>query len=143
MVPWLRRVWRSFGPGRHGRTRPRGRRPLTFELLEGRDLPSVTVTELPTPTAGSKPAWITSGPDGALWFTEFAKGQVGRITTAGAVTEYALPGPNSRPEGIASGPDGALWFTEFGAAQVGRITTAGAVTEYALLRTGTQPYGIA
>ena len=71
---------------------------------------------------------ITSGPDGAIWFTA-ANGTVGRITTAGLVTEFAAPSYGLL-SGITTGPDGALWFT-CATGQVGRITTAGVVTEYA------------
>src|SRR5437764_1215771 len=102
MVSWFRRVWRRFTPGRNGRKRRRARRPLTFEVLEGRDLLSVTFTELPTPTAGSGPAGIASDPDGALWFTESSGNQIGRVTTAGVFTEYAIPTASSRPWGIAA-----------------------------------------
>ena len=93
----------------------------------------------------SWPADITSGPDGALWFTEsmirpapFGYA-IGRITTSGAITitEYAIPSGNAG-DCIAAGPDGALWFTEFGG--IGRITTSGAVTEYT---TFGYPIGIA
>jgi streptogramin lyase len=42
-----------------------------------------TITEFPTPTANSGPTGITTGPDGALWFTEGGANQIGRITTAG------------------------------------------------------------
>ena len=31
---------------------------------------ALTFTEFPTPTAGSQPTVITTGPDGALWFVE-------------------------------------------------------------------------
>jgi virginiamycin B lyase len=83
---------------------------------------------------------ISSGPDRALWFTEFDR--VGRISTAGAVTTFPLPN-FSPPPGvwkIAAGPDGALWFTENGFmgtpggtalyGKVGRITTAGSIKEF-------------
>jgi virginiamycin B lyase len=90
---------------------------------------------------------ITTGPDGALWFTEVGTltqgggtntsgGKIGRITTAGVVTEYALPTPNTGPLHITAGPDGELWFTEyrFGGddQKIGRITTAGVMTEYSV-----------
>jgi hypothetical protein len=41
------------------------------------------------PTAGSMPADITVGPDGAMWFTESATNKIGRITPGGAITDYA------------------------------------------------------
>ncbi|HWE54008.1 MAG TPA: hypothetical protein VG435_00770 [Acidimicrobiales bacterium] len=50
---------------------------------------------------------ITTGPDGALWFT--GTGIVGRITTAGVITDFA----DSRFEnvgGIVAGPGGAMWL---------------------------------
>ena len=77
---------------------------------------TVTFTEYPIPTAPNSPQGITTGPDGALWFTEYY-GKIGRITTAGVVTEYPVPTAGSQPNGIASGPDGALWFTENGGEQ--------------------------
>jgi virginiamycin B lyase len=92
-------------------------------------------------TSSSAPLGITSGPDGALWFTEFEGNQIGRITTAGALTEYPVVTSLSEPESIASGSDGALWFTEKSAAKIGRITTAGAMTEYPLTA-GAGPLGI-
>src|ERR1022692_376814 len=46
---------------------------------------------VPVPTAFAWPAGIAAGPDGALWFAEFNKSKIGRITTAGDITEYAVP----------------------------------------------------
>src|SRR5229473_1064862 len=80
----------------------------------------------------SKPSGIAAGPDGALWFTNYGNGSIGRITTAGKVTTYTDPSI-SLPYGIAAGPDGALWFTELFTSyqsSIGRITTAGKVTNY-------------
>ncbi len=75
---------------------------------------------------------IVTGPDGALWFTEFNPlGKIWRITVAGALTEYAVPGAQSYPSGITVGPDSALWFTQNGN-KIGRITVGGAVTQYPL-----------
>ena len=78
---------------------------------------------------------ITSGPDGAVWFTE--SGGVGRITTSGTITEYPLPGPVSCSS-LAAGPDGALWCWQVQQtgpiipvqAYVFRISTAGVVTVF-------------
>ena len=69
---------------------------------------------------------ITSGPDGALWFT--ADEAIGRITTSGRITMFPLP-TGSSGSGITSGPDGALWFTEY-RGKIGRITTSGTTTEF-------------
>jgi len=84
--------------------------------------------EFPTPTANSNPPGITTGPDGALWFTEY--NNIGRITTAGVITEFPLSPPDG-PLGITTGPDGALWFSDQ-TGSIGRITTAGVITEFPL-----------
>ena len=52
---------------------------------------------------------IVTGPDGALWFTDWGESEIGRMTTAGG---------------------GALWFGESQSGNLGRITTSGVVTEY-------------
>jgi streptogramin lyase len=94
----------------------------------GRIATSGQITEYPLP-AGTEPLYIASGPDGALWATDFA-GTIDRITTAGVLTaQYRIPTRNSRPATIVAGPDGNLWFAER-AGKVAKITTAGAITEY-------------
>jgi virginiamycin B lyase len=37
------------------------------------------ITEFATPTTGSQPTWITAGPDGNLWFTEFRTSKIGQL----------------------------------------------------------------
>jgi virginiamycin B lyase len=83
------------------------------------------------------PAAITTGPDGALWFTDNAA--IGRITTEGTIQQFPLTTPGATPENITSGPDGTLWFTQQvtdanddSTWSVGRITTDGAITVYPL-----------
>ena len=63
----------------------------------------------------------------SLWFTEFLRDKIGRITPLGVVTEFGLT-PGTAPEAITTGPDGNLWFTGLG--RIGRITPAGVVTEF-------------
>jgi streptogramin lyase len=46
-----------------------------------------SISHFPLLTQGAGPHAITSGPDGALWFTEDLAGKIGRITTSGAITE--------------------------------------------------------
>jgi len=107
--------------------------------------PSGVVTSYTDPSIAS-PNGITSGPDGALWFTNgggeslnedgtFTETQasIGRITTSGSVTNYIDPSVDAEPTDIITGPDGALWFTNEGSNSIGRITTAGAVTIYTSL----------
>jgi virginiamycin B lyase len=96
------------------------------------------VNEYPNPGSGYG---ITTGPDGALWFT--ADVGIERISTSGMITKYAVPNAaSSVPYGIASGPDGALWFTEYWGNKVGRITIDGVVTEYPIPTSGAIGQGI-
>jgi virginiamycin B lyase len=60
------------------------------------------------------------GPDNNLWFTEYKRGQIGRITTSGEITEVSVPPIGGKPVGITAGPDGNLWFGEDG--MIGRLT---------------------
>jgi hypothetical protein len=86
------------------------------------------------------------GPDGNLWFTDYAasgpnkigqitlSGAIGRITPSGALTEFPLPAVNSLPSNLTVGPDGNLWFTEVATSgpAIGRITPSGAFTKFLL-----------
>jgi virginiamycin B lyase len=104
--------------------------------------PLCPFAEHDVPTKAGGPYKITSGPDGALWFTEYQGDKIGRITTGGVITEYPVPTASSAPSGITSGPDGALWFTEDQGNKVGRITTTGVVTEYPVPTASSRPGGI-
>jgi streptogramin lyase len=101
-------------------------------------------TDYPIPSAKSAPGGITTGPDGNIWFTEYGRGNVAKVTTSGVLTEYATPTPNSGPVDITVGPDGNLWFTENTANRVAKVTTSGSFTEYPVpTRTnGSGAYGI-
>lgn len=73
------------------------------------------------------PAGITTGPDGALWFTDTGNDVIGRITVGG---EYTLqqPAGTEVSDGITVGPDQNLWFTlEEADGGIGSITTSGEV----------------
>jgi streptogramin lyase len=60
-----------------------------------------------TPTQSAWPDYIVSGPQHALWFSEFYTDKIGRITTNGQITEFPLP-DNADIEGITAGPDGNI-----------------------------------
>ena len=101
-----------------------------------------TFAEFPIPTASSQPLGITTGPDGALWFTESNTNKIGRITTAGVITEFPILPSGAGPlRGITTGPDGALWFTQR-PNQIGRMTTAGVVTKFATPTPNSKPFFI-
>lgn len=95
--------------------------------------------------AGSLPYRITSGNDGAVWFTDQGTTPaIGRVTTAGTISEYAIP-DGALPYGIASGADGALWFSAQGGTSgnyIGRFDPT-ALTFTTYVTTLTAPRGIA
>jgi hypothetical protein len=103
----------------------------------------VTIHEFTIPTAGSLPYGLTSGPDGAVWFTEWNSDKIGRITTAGVVTEFTIPATSHGLHAIVTGPDGNLWFTELDGNRIGRMTPGGDLTEFPLPEAGSAPYAIA
>lgn len=79
-----------------------------------------TITEFSAGlTHNGDPSSITPGPDGNLWFLEYASpGRIGKITPSGTINEVATGGvtpnfsANTQPAGIVTGPDGNLWITE-------------------------------
>jgi streptogramin lyase len=84
----------------------------------------------------STPYGITAGPDGNIWFTEYAAGKIGRISREG-LAEFPL---TNTPQKIAAGPDGNIWFTEY-YSKIGRLTPVTVqLTEFSIL-TGS-PLGI-
>ena len=75
---------------------------------------------------GEDPRWY----DGALWFSECAASQIGRITMHGRVTEYKIPTPNSEPRAMAAHPDGGIWFVETKGNALARIDAHGRISEF-------------
>jgi streptogramin lyase len=97
-----------------------------------------TVTEF---YVGGIPSDITSGPDGNLWFTDYIRNEIGRMTPQGVVTRFTIPSIFSAPSSITAGPDGNVWFTELNANKIGRITPAGTITEFSVPTPGAGLYG--
>jgi virginiamycin B lyase len=103
---------------------------------------------------GGNPGGITTGPDGAIWFTQEGSSEIGRLDprlavpgTSNGITEYAVttnPTPATVPvlDQIVAGPDGALWFTEPRDNEIGRMATTGVVTNEYTIPSPSQPEGI-
>jgi len=102
-----------------------------------------SLKEFDLPPASGSPLDITAGPDGNLWFTEFALNRIGRITTEGSISVFPLPNEGSYPTTIVTGPDGDLWFTELAGNRIGTITPAGSIREFELPRLNSGPISIA
>lgn len=86
--------------------------------------------------AGSLAGSLASGGDGAIWFTDFGKNAVGRMTLGGTLTEYPAPHAIAQPaygeSQITEACDGALWFAESDSGNVARVDVSGAIHEVAM-----------
>jgi virginiamycin B lyase len=105
-------------------------------------MPAVVIHEYVVADACSGPYAVTTGPDGALWFTMVHSGEIGRLLPGDEPTRHRLD-PGCGPTIIVTGPDHALWFTEYRAHRIGRITIDGAVHEFELPTPDCGPFGIA
>jgi virginiamycin B lyase len=74
------------------------------------------IREFPLPDPGARPRRIAIGPGDMVWYSDYARGFLGRLDPAsGQVKEWASPsGPKSNPYGIVF-TKGALWYNESGA----------------------------
>lgn len=90
----------------------------------------------------SHPVGLVSGPDGALWITQWSNAAIGRMTLAGVTTPYTLPTPDAETTAITTGPDGNLWAAESQGNKIARITPTGSATEFPLPTAGSKPASI-
>jgi virginiamycin B lyase len=105
---------------------------------------SITDHRVPSTDPMLEMPGITTGSDGALWFTENSSARgaahaIGRMTVDGQYTRFPLPTNDPRPRRITAGPDGALWFTQKHG--IGRMTVDGRFSEFAV-PDGTRPTDI-
>jgi virginiamycin B lyase len=81
------------------------------------------------------PLFITTGPDGKLWFTENDESStpynVESITTSGTIAKFALPGGAEPDFKITVGADRNLWVTEL-ETYLDRVTARGVIRRYAV-----------
>ncbi len=73
------------------------------------------ITEHTLPNADARPRRIALGPDDVVWYSDYARGFLGRFDPqTGAVKEWPSPGgPKSQPYGIAQ-IKGIIWYSESG-----------------------------
>ena len=99
-----------------------GRIDPTTDTITSYTLPA-TEPENPDSPYNPDTTEITSGPDGALWFTDPSNSLIGRIDpTSHEFNLFSLRDGSKDPTGITSGPDGALWFTEPSGENIGRLS---------------------
>lgn len=65
---------------------------------------------------GARPRRIAILPDDTVYYTDYARGYLGRLNLAtGKVEEFKSPGgEKSRPYGVTTTKDGAIWYSESG-----------------------------
>lgn len=68
----------------------------------------MSIDEFPVAGPDGGPYALTTGPDGALWFTLVHSGQIGRLEPGGSPRTHDV-GADSGPTIITPGPDGAVW----------------------------------
>jgi streptogramin lyase len=88
----------------------------------------------------SGPGQLAAAPNGNVWFTEFASGNLALANTQ-LGTEETVPTLDSGPMGLTATDDGSLWFAESKAGQIGRRDPNGKYTEFPI-GAGSDPYGI-
>ena len=77
------------------------------------DPTTMAVREYPLPNAAARPRRIAITSDDMVWYSDFARGYLGRLNPAtGEVKEWASPsGAQSQPYGIVFAK-GAIWYNE-------------------------------
>jgi len=71
--------------------------------------------------SGSHPHDVAPAPDGTVWYTAQATGELGRLDPATGNTHHIKLGSGSAPHGVIVGPDGAAWVTDSGLNAIVRV----------------------
>ncbi len=82
--------------------------------------PVLKIQEYPVPP-GSHPHDVAPAPDGSVWYTAQASGELGRLDPATGETRHIPLGAGSAPHGVIVGPDGAPWITDGGLNAIVRV----------------------
>ncbi len=70
---------------------------------------------------GSHPHDVAPAPDGTVWYTAQAAGDLGRLDPATGETRHIPLGDASAPHGVIVGRDGAPWITDSGLNAIVRV----------------------
>ncbi len=76
--------------------------------------------EYPVPR-GSRAHDVAPAPDGTVWYTAQALGELGRLDPSTGRTRHTKLGDRSAPHGVIVGPDGAPWITDGGLNAIVRV----------------------
>lgn len=75
------------------------------------------IREYTLPAANARPRRIALAPDGTIYYTDYARGYLGRFDPASGKLRKELASPGgtgSEPYGIAVTKDGKVWYSESG-----------------------------
>jgi virginiamycin B lyase len=70
---------------------------------------------------GTHPHDVAPAPDGMVWYTAQATGELGRLDPDTGETYHILLDRAARPHGVIVGPDGAPWITDGGLNAIVRV----------------------
>jgi len=79
-----------------------------------------SIQEYPVP-AGSHAHDVAPAPDGTVWYTAQASGELGRLDPTTGETHHIPLGSGSMPHGVIIGPDSAPWITDGGLNAIVRV----------------------
>ncbi|OLR93928.1 hypothetical protein BJP25_16005 [Actinokineospora bangkokensis] len=116
---------------------------LWFSEMTGHRLGRVAdgaVDYVPLP-AGSFPAGVVQGPDGAVWCALNTAGALARVDADLGVTVHPLPTPGAAPVGVTATAD-AVWCVQIGAGQLARVSSDGQVREFPLPDRAARPHAV-
>ena len=91
---------------------------IPFTALAQADSPMIQEFAVP---AGSHPHDVAPAPDGSVWYTAQATGELGRLDPKTGETHHIALGNGSSPHGVIIGPDGAAWVTDGGQNAIVRV----------------------
>jgi virginiamycin B lyase len=74
---------------------------------------------------GSHPHDVAPAPDGTVFYTAQATGELGILDPITGDTRHIALGAGSAPHGVVVGPDGAAWITDSGLNAIVRVHPAG------------------
>ncbi len=92
----------------------------TAEVAEEPPEARVEVTEFAV-AKGSAPHDVAPAPDGRIWYTAQAFGDLGYLDLNTQRFEHIPLGSGARPHGVIVGPDGGAWITDSGLNAILRI----------------------
>ena len=112
-------------------------RGIIYEINTADEAPTSTVFA----TGAGQPNGLIVGPDGLLFYSDFAGGHVYSVDESGESSRVDTGSPMSMPNGLFYDDDGALLVLEYGSGDIWRLTLSGDYEEEDRSLLGTVPGG--